>query len=62
MALNKGRVISQTELTEHLYDQDFERDSNVIEVTVARLRRKIGARVIVTRRGHGYLIPTDSDG
>jgi DNA-binding response OmpR family regulator len=59
LGLNKGRVVSQSELTEHLYDQDFERDSNVIEVTVARLRRKIGARAIVTRRGHGYLIPAD---
>jgi two-component system OmpR family response regulator len=59
LALNKGRVVSQTELTEHLYDQDFERDSNVIEVTVARLRRKIGASMIVTRRGHGYLVPAD---
>ena len=62
LALNKGRVISQTELTEHLYDQDFERDSNVIEVTIARLRRKIGTGIIVTRRGHGYLIPTDDTG
>ena len=62
LALNKGRVISQSELTEHLYDQDFERDSNVIEVTIARLRRKIGAGIIVTRRGHGYLIPMDDTG
>jgi len=62
LALNKGRVISQTELTEHLYDQDFERDSNVIEVTIARLRRKIGAGIIVTRRGHGYLIQADDTG
>ena len=62
LGLNKGRVVSQSELTEHLYDQDFERDSNVIEVTIARLRRKVGARVIVTRRGHGYLIPADDIG
>jgi len=53
------KVVSRTELTEHIYDQDFDRDSNVIEVTIARLRRKVGARVIVTRRGHGYLIPAD---
>jgi two-component system OmpR family response regulator len=59
LALNMGRVVSQSELIEHLYDQDFERDSNVIEVTVARLRRKIGSGVIVTRRGHGYLVPAD---
>jgi DNA-binding response OmpR family regulator len=60
LALNRGRVISQTELTNHLYEQDFERDSNVIEVTIGRLRRKIGAGMIVTRRGHGYLIPDDA--
>jgi len=59
LALNRGRVISQTELTGHLYEQDFERDSNVIEVTIARLRRKIGGEVIVTRRGHGYVVPAD---
>ncbi len=59
LALNRGRVISQTELTGHLYEQDFERDSNVIEVTIARLRRKIGGEVIVTRRGHGYVVPGD---
>lgn len=59
LALNQGRVISQSELTSHLYEQDFERDSNVIEVTIARLRRKVGVGVIVTRRGHGYLIPGD---
>ena len=59
LASSMGRVVSQSELTEHLYDQDFERDSNVIEVTVARLRRKIGSGVIVTRRGHGYLVPAD---
>jgi two-component system OmpR family response regulator len=57
LALNKGRVISQIELTENLYEQGFERDSNVIEVTIARLRRKIGAGIIVTKRGHGYLVP-----
>lgn len=62
LALNRGRVVSQTELTGHLYEQDFERDSNVIEVTIARLRRKVGAGVIVTRRGHGYLVPADQPG
>ena len=54
-----GRIVSRGELTEHLYDQDFERDSNVIEVTIARLRRKVGRDLIVTRRGHGYLIPAE---
>ena len=53
---NPGRVVSQIELTEHLYSQDFERDSNAIEALVARLRRKIGGETIKTRRGYGYVI------
>ncbi|MEL6264347.1 MAG: response regulator transcription factor [Pseudomonadota bacterium] len=56
LAVNRGRVISKTELTEHLYDQLFEHDSNVIEAVVARLRRKLGASAVQTRRGHGYLV------
>jgi two-component system OmpR family response regulator len=51
---HKGKVISRTELTEHLYDQDFDRDSNTIEVFVGRLRKKIGAERIETMRGLGY--------
>jgi DNA-binding response OmpR family regulator len=49
-----GRAVSQIELTDHVYGQDFERDSNAIEVLVARLRRKLGADAIKTRRGYGY--------
>lgn len=52
-----GRVVSQSELTEHIYHQDFERDSNAIEVMVGRLRRKVGNDLIQTRRGFGYFIP-----
>jgi DNA-binding response OmpR family regulator len=51
-----GRVISQQELTEHLYVQDFERESNAIEVLVGRVRRKLGIELIETRRGFGYII------
>lgn len=54
LALHAGRVISKTELTEHLYDQDFDRDSNVIEVMIGRLRRKLGIEIIETLRGLGY--------
>jgi two-component system, OmpR family, response regulator len=53
-----GSVVSRTELTEHLYAQDFDRDSNTIEVFIARLRRKLPADTIETVRGMGYrLVP-----
>jgi two-component system OmpR family response regulator len=56
--LNAGRPVSKTELTEHLYAQDFDRDSNTLEVIVARLRRKLGDSLIETMRGQGYrLVP-----
>jgi two-component system OmpR family response regulator len=51
---HQGKVVSRTELTEHLYDQDFDRDSNTIEVFVGRLRRKLGVDLIETVRGLGY--------
>lgn len=51
---HQGKVISRTELTEHLYEQDFDRDSNTVEVFVGRLRKKIGAEMIETIRGLGY--------
>ncbi len=54
-----GRVVSQQELTEQLYAQDFERDSNTIEVLVGRIRRKLGPGLIKTRRGFGYVIDHD---
>lgn len=50
------RPVSQLELTEHVYGQDFERDSNAIEVLVARLRRKLGADAVKTKRGYGYFM------
>lgn len=53
---HKGRVISQGELAEHVYGQEEEPESNAIEVLIGRLRRKLGADVIVTRRGYGYLV------
>ncbi len=51
---HQGEVVSRTELTEHLYDQDFDRDSNTIEVFVGRLRKKVGPEWIETVRGLGY--------
>lgn len=50
----RDRVVSQTELTEHIYSQDFDRESNTVEVFIARLRRKLGASSIETVRGLGY--------
>ena len=51
---HQARVVPRTELVEHIYDQDFDRDSNTIEVFVGRLRRKIGSNRILTERGLGY--------
>ena len=55
-----GRVVSRTELVEHLYDQDFDRDSNTIEVFVGRIRKKLGVEIIQTVRGLGYLLTPPS--
>jgi two-component system, OmpR family, response regulator len=56
-----GRIVSRTEIVEHLYDQDFDRDSNTIEVFVGRLRKKLGVDIINTVRGLGYLIGGDGE-
>ncbi len=58
---HKGRVISRTELVEHLYDQDFDRDSNTIEVFVGRLRKKLCVDVLRTVRGLGYCLSEPDD-
>lgn len=60
---HQGRVVSRTELVEHLYDQDFDRDSNTIEVFVGRLRKKLDVKFIQTIRGLGYCLslPEDAD-
>ena len=59
LMLHGGRIVSRTELVEHLYDQDFDRDSNTIEVFVGRLRKKLGVDVIQTVRGLGYIARGD---
>jgi len=58
---HRGKVVSRTELVEHLYDQDFDRDSNTIEVFIGRLRKKIPADVIETVRGLGYRVSAGDD-
>ena len=57
-----GQVVSRTELVEHMYDQDFDRDSNTIEVFVGRLRKKIGVDLIETVRGLGYRMQAPANG
>ncbi len=56
----QGRIVSPGELTEHIYAQDFDRDSNTVQVFIARLRRKLGRSTIENVRGFGYLIVADT--
>jgi two-component system, OmpR family, response regulator len=56
LMMHMGKVISRTELVEHLYDQDFDRDSNTVEVFVGRLRKKLGVDILHTIRGMGYCV------
>jgi len=61
LMLNPGRVVSKTELTDHLYEQDFERDSNVIEVFIGRLRKKLDPfNPVRTIRGQGYRLNAEA--
>ena len=63
LVLNKGRVISRTEFSEHVYDGDFDLDSNIIDVYINKLRKKIDKghehKLIMTKRGVGYYIPKE---
>lgn len=59
LMMHKDKVISRTELTEHMYDQDFDRDSNTIEVFVGRLRKKLPQDMIQTVRGLGYKLTAE---
>ena len=61
LMMHKGKVVSRTELVEHLYDQDFDRDSNTVEVFVGRLRKKLGVDVLRTIRGMGYCVSEPDD-
>lgn len=60
LMLNRGRVVPQQELAEHLQADHFERESNAVEVLVGRVRRKLPASLIETRRGFGYLVPDET--
>jgi two-component system, OmpR family, response regulator len=58
LMLNRGRVVPQQELAEHLQSVHFERESNAVEVLVGRVRRKLPTALISTRRGFGYIVET----
>lgn len=58
---HKDRLVPRMELIEHLYEQDFDRDSNTVEVFIGRLRKKLGSDVIKTVRGLGYLVGEAGD-
>jgi len=59
---NRGKVVSQTELNEHIYAEHLDRDSNTVEVFIGRLRRKLGAATIETVRGLGYRMDDGAGG
>lgn len=60
LILHQNRIVSRTELSDHLYDTDTDRDFRSIEVVIGRLRRKVGEGVIETRRGESYLLRTSA--
>jgi two-component system, OmpR family, response regulator len=59
--LHRARVVSRTELVEHLYEQDFDRNSNTVEVFIGRLRKKLPVDIIKTVRRLGYRLADESD-
>ena len=61
LMLHRDRVVSRTELVEHLYEQDFDRDSNTVEVFIGRLRKKLPVDLIKTVRGLGYCLSDAGD-
>ncbi|MGF1650349.1 MAG: response regulator transcription factor [Hyphomicrobiaceae bacterium] len=61
LMMHRDRVVSRTELVEHLYEQDFDRDSNTIEVFIGRLRKKLPTDIIRTVRGLGYRVSAEAD-
>jgi two-component system OmpR family response regulator len=59
LAHHQGRLIGRSELVDHVYERDGDRDSNVIDVLIARIRRKLGAPLIHTSRGQGYMLAAE---
>ena len=62
LMMHRDRIVSRTELVEHLYEQDFDRDSNTVEVFIGRLRKKLPIDLIKTVRGLGYRLTDNPDG
>lgn len=62
LMLSKDRVVSRTELVEHVYERDRDPDSNVVDVLIGRIRRRVGADFIETVRGRGFLVRTPAGG
>lgn len=58
---HRGRIVSRTELSEHVYDRDFDRDSNVLDVLIGRIRRKLPGNMLRTVRGQGFVLRHESD-
>jgi DNA-binding response OmpR family regulator len=61
LALHRGRVVSQHELSENIYGNEDAHDSNAIEVLIGRVRKKLGSELIETRRGFGYIVPSAAE-
>ncbi|PWE55978.1 DNA-binding response regulator [Metarhizobium album] len=60
LAHHRDRVVSASELLDHVYGDDFSREANALEALITRLRKKLGASVITTRRGFGYSMPDEA--
>ena len=61
LAVRRGELVSRTMLYEHLYDENEDSLSNLVDVYISNIRKKVGHELITTRRGHGYLIPAEEE-
>ena len=61
LAVRRGELVSRTMLYEHLYDENEDSLSNLVDVYISNIRKKVGHELITTRRGHGYIIPAEGE-